>query len=207
MNDYDKDVPEFLRGGPPPVDHKRIEELQRNVYELGPMWLWLARRSLKENKKRIKRTRRNLRRDRAELKRLVEEARAQGYIIEDPPGSDSRKGGAVIENWPTKKYATVVIDPPWDYGAFPQKERRGYAARLPYTSMPLDEIKALPVGEIVADHAWIFVWTTHRFLVSALGCIENWGGALPMSFDLAKAVWSNAIQSTGVQQRVCHHGF
>src|SRR3990167_7921790 len=67
------------------------------------------------------------------------------------------------------KYRTIVVDPPWDYTGTTFREGAGhgkkYANReLPYPSMTLAEIAALPVADWAADDAVLFLWTTSRYL-------------------------------------------
>lgn len=77
----------------------------------------------------------------------------------------------------TPPYGTIVVDPPWDYpGGWPNfANRREDRAPLPYEAMPLDDIKALPVGELVRKegHAWL--WTTNRYLPDAFDVLSGWG--------------------------------
>ena len=72
-------------------------------------------------------------------------------------------------------YATIVADPPWHYGT-PQLPIPGAAAPrgLPYGSMSLSEIKALPVGGLATDGR-VFLWTTNRHLRHAWDVLEAWG--------------------------------
>jgi N6-adenosine-specific RNA methylase IME4 len=76
----------------------------------------------------------------------------------------------------TPPYATIVADPPWHYEqAYPQApQNNADAGRLPYSSMSLDEIRALPVGELGTD-ARCFLWTTNRHLRHAWSVLEAWG--------------------------------
>jgi N6-adenosine-specific RNA methylase IME4 len=79
-------------------------------------------------------------------------------------------------------YSTVVADPPWEYpdgfvtlsraagNTFYQ--RREY--NLPYPSMTLDEIAALPVDDLAGRNARLFLWTTNRWLPSAFEVIDAW---------------------------------
>ena len=74
-------------------------------------------------------------------------------------------------------YATVVVDPPWHYTKTnPDKSGDGYVGRsgLPYSSMSLDEIKALPVGDLVTDGR-CFLWVTNRYLRHGWDVLEAWG--------------------------------
>jgi N6-adenosine-specific RNA methylase IME4 len=73
-------------------------------------------------------------------------------------------------------YATIVVDPPWPYAKVnPDKDRENYrGGGLAYSSIDLDDIKALPVIELAADSR-LFLWTTNRYLRYAWSIIEAWG--------------------------------
>ena len=44
-----------------------------------------------------------------------------------------------------------------------------------YPTMVSDDIESLPVGDIAADDAILFLWVMNSELPLALRCIENWG--------------------------------
>ena len=82
------------------------------------------------------------------------------------------------------KYKTIVADPPWPIGNFPAwfaKERRSKRENeigmnpTPYKTMTLPEIERLPVGDIAADGAHLYLWTTDSFYEAALGVARAWG--------------------------------
>ncbi len=85
-------------------------------------------------------------------------------------------GSAVQPLQEMGRFATVVIDPPWPVSQS-TLYKNGRSAYKPwtYSRMPLAEIRALPVPEILADDAWVFLWTTNRFLPDALECLSHWG--------------------------------
>ncbi len=76
-------------------------------------------------------------------------------------------------------YRTIVADPPWHYGRMVGRTiggGAGWQARaLPYGSMTLDEIRALPVGDLAEKDARCFLWTTNRYLPDAFGVLDAWG--------------------------------
>ncbi len=88
----------------------------------------------------------------------------------------------------TGPYPTIVADPPWYYdstsapipaSADPNapaswRHKRAGKAGLGYSSMTLDEIKGLPVGDL-ADDSRLFLWTTNRYLWDARSVMESWG--------------------------------
>ncbi len=76
-------------------------------------------------------------------------------------------------------YSTIVADPPWHYDGFPPShwpgKRMDAKAEMPYSGMSLDEIKALPVKDLAASDACLFLWTTNRYLRDAFDVVKAWG--------------------------------
>jgi N6-adenosine-specific RNA methylase IME4 len=88
------------------------------------------------------------------------------------------------------KYATIVADPPWEYDeGFPQGpahgERRSTVG-LPYASLSVAAIAALPVADLAARSAWLFVWTTNKYLPDTFGIIRAWGFAYTQTLTWRK---------------------
>lgn len=90
------------------------------------------------------------------------------------------------------KYRTIVADPPWPYPegwpvgsingrAGQTATRRGEAfdvrrrKPLPYPSMMLAEIAAVPISELAQTDAHLYVWTTNRYLRDTFALIDGWG--------------------------------
>src|SRR5205814_6336138 len=51
----------------------------------------------------------------------------------------------------------------------------GYVSEIPYLTMTLDDIRALPVGELAESDAHLYLWTTNRFLEDAWSVARGWG--------------------------------
>jgi N6-adenosine-specific RNA methylase IME4 len=82
----------------------------------------------------------------------------------------------------TKRYRTIVADPPWEYEPFVSINRTAgkwsekVKKPLPYPSMTLDEIAALPVASVASDEGCrLFLWTTNRYLPEAFPILSGWG--------------------------------
>jgi N6-adenosine-specific RNA methylase IME4 len=88
------------------------------------------------------------------------------------------------------KYRTIVADPPWSYpegfasgNNNPHKKDRERGVpytgtkkvMLPYPSMELSEIAALPVGTLSDDDCRLFLWATNRYLPDAFNIVDSWG--------------------------------
>lgn len=90
------------------------------------------------------------------------------------------------------RYRTIVVDPPWEYAPWPVSssptaQNAQFAARrgipfdptlkkpLPYPSMTITEIKALPVRGLAAADAHLYLWTTAKYLWDAPAICRAWG--------------------------------
>jgi N6-adenosine-specific RNA methylase IME4 len=85
----------------------------------------------------------------------------------------------------TSVYPTVVVDPPWphaDSGArslstegFWAERHVGTRSVVPYERMTVEAIKALPVGDLAAKDAHLYLWTTNGFMRDAYEVLDAWG--------------------------------
>jgi N6-adenosine-specific RNA methylase IME4 len=66
-----------------------------------------------------------------------------------------------------------VADPPWHYDNRAQDVT--HRGRLPYQSMTLDDIRALPVEEQAEDDAALWLWTTNAHMEFAWDVARGWG--------------------------------
>lgn len=74
----------------------------------------------------------------------------------------------------TKKYKTILIDPPWPVD-FIRLKRRPNQVEMPYQVMTLEQISQLPVGDLADDECNLFCWTTQTYLPKTFSIIEGWG--------------------------------
>lgn len=77
-------------------------------------------------------------------------------------------------------YSTIVADPPWAYDeGWPEfNDRAGVEhtrRALPYSSMDVEAIAALPVAALAARDAHLYLWTTNRYLRASFAIVEAWG--------------------------------
>ena len=74
----------------------------------------------------------------------------------------------------TPPYSTIVADPPWGY------EKRSlpwsHQGKGPsYSLMALDDIKALPVADLAAEDAHLYLWAVLPMLAEAVDVVRAWG--------------------------------
>jgi N6-adenosine-specific RNA methylase IME4/ParB-like chromosome segregation protein Spo0J len=67
---------------------------------------------------------------------------------------------------PSGPFQVIVADPPWRYDS---------GGSLPYPTMDTDDIKAMPVRDIAADDAVLWLWATNAHLRVAFDVVEAWG--------------------------------
>ena len=87
----------------------------------------------------------------------------------------------IIETVPTiaeavelAKFATIVIDPPWDWGDEGDVDQLG-RARPTYKTMPLYELRELPVGDLADVDCHLYLWITNRSLPKGFDLLDAWG--------------------------------
>jgi len=79
----------------------------------------------------------------------------------------------------TPPYRTIVVDPPWPYEeGFPRGNTVAApraTVSLPYSAMSVKDISALPVDRLAGPEAWLFLWTTNKYLPHAFDLVKTWG--------------------------------
>jgi N6-adenosine-specific RNA methylase IME4 len=109
-----------------------------------------------------------------------EEPEEYGYLVEQMDRSGKVAGAfrrltvlrqakeldAVPADLPTGPFQVIVADPPWRYDS---------GNNLPYPTMDIEDIKAMPVEEIADDNAILWLWTTNAHLRVAFDVVEAWG--------------------------------
>ena len=73
---------------------------------------------------------------------------------------------------PAFQFDIIYADCPWSYDD--KKKNRGGAERH-YSTQSIDWIASLPVSQIAADNAVLFLWATWPTLPDAIAVIESWG--------------------------------
>ncbi len=61
------------------------------------------------------------------------------------------------------RYATIVADPPWEIPRYiAPGGRRAHATEVPYKMLSLEQIKSLPVENLAAEDAHLWLWSTRQ---------------------------------------------
>lgn len=67
-------------------------------------------------------------------------------------------------------FKTILADPPWDV-----EQKGGRGAATHYNLMTLDRIKKMPVADLAADDAHLWLWVTNATLRAGYDVAEAWG--------------------------------
>ena len=81
-----------------------------------------------------------------------------------------------------KKFGCIYADPPWQYG----NQTTRAATDNHYVTMTVDDIAAMPIGQLAADQCHLHLWTTNGFLVDALAILDRWGFEFKSTFIWVK---------------------
>lgn len=75
--------------------------------------------------------------------------------------------------YPDKQYKCLVIDPPWQYTL--RVDDDTHRNRIPYKSMTVREIAALPISELLEDSAYVWLWITNSHISYLPLMVGSWG--------------------------------
>src|SRR5215510_9358985 len=74
-----------------------------------------------------------------------------------------------------RRYAVIYADPPWHLEVYNEESGIEHAAANHYSTMSLDEIRALPIPSLASPDAALFMWTTVPHLRESFQVLDAWG--------------------------------
>jgi len=74
-----------------------------------------------------------------------------------------------------RRFATILADPPWQFLNKTGKIAPEHKRLSRYGTMKLDEIAGLPVGELSAPTAHLYLWCPNALLPDGLEVMKAWG--------------------------------
>lgn len=74
------------------------------------------------------------------------------------------------------RFATIVVDPPWDYTEEELSDMDAFGRALPtYVSMTTEQIMKTPVANFADEDCHIYLWITNRLLPRGFSLLKEWG--------------------------------
>ena len=95
-----------------------------------------------------------------------------------------------------RKYPVIYADPPWQYDHLVSVSRE---IENQYPTMSIEDICAMPVGDLTTPDAMLFLWAPPSFLHKGIRVIEAWGFAY-----LTSMVWDKQKIGMGYYARQQH---
>jgi N6-adenosine-specific RNA methylase IME4 len=74
-----------------------------------------------------------------------------------------------------RTFRTIYADPPWQFQNRTGKVAPEHKRLSRYPTMPLDEIKALPVAELAAAQSHLYLWVPNALLPEGIEVMRSWG--------------------------------
>jgi N6-adenosine-specific RNA methylase IME4 len=101
-------------------------------------------------------------------------------------------------------YEVLSVDPPWRFRTWSETNQAKSASRH-YDLMMIDDIKALPVGQLAQGDCLLLLWATAPMLPQALDCMKAWGFAYKSTMVWRKVTASGKVRmATGYWARSMH---
>jgi N6-adenosine-specific RNA methylase IME4 len=76
-----------------------------------------------------------------------------------------------------RRFGTVLADPPWQFQNRTGKIAPEHRRLSRYGTLTLDEISALPIGQITAPVSHVYLWVPNAMLPHGLAVLASWGFA------------------------------
>jgi len=80
-----------------------------------------------------------------------------------------------VSSFSVVRPATILADPPWQFSNRTGKMAPEHKRLERYPTMDLEEIKGMPVADIVADSAHLYLWIPNALLKEGIDVLESWG--------------------------------
>lgn len=130
--------------------------------------------------------------------RVRVENKPESKIVQLPPLSSNSDNDIFISDLAQlngKKFSCIYADPPWKYS------NQGTRASTDnhYSTMTVEEIAVLPIGELAEENCHLHLWTTNAFLFECPKIFAAWGFEFKSSF-----VWVKPQMGIGNYWRNSH---
>jgi N6-adenosine-specific RNA methylase IME4 len=103
-------------------------------------------------------------------------------LLGDNENTESVEPGALLHSLNNlhalghaQKFATVLADPPWRFDNKTGKVAPGHRRLNRYETLSFDEIEKLPIDEVTADIAHLYLWVPNALLPQGLSVMNAWG--------------------------------
>ena len=103
------------------------------------------------------------------------EAKSAGAIAETATSHNARLARDDLTRLSGRGFQTVLADPPWRFQNRTGKVAPEHQRLSRYDTMTTAEVCALPVADVVADAAHLYLWVPNALIADGLRVLESWG--------------------------------
>ena len=75
----------------------------------------------------------------------------------------------------SRRFSTLLVDSPWQFANRTGKIAPEHQRLSRYSTLKLDEIMALPIKDVVASMAHLYLWCPNALLPEGLSVMKAWG--------------------------------
>ena len=86
-----------------------------------------------------------------------------------------RDSAALLDFVGDQRFGTVLADPPWRFANRTGKMAPEHKRLSRYETMSIEEICALPVGDVARERAHLYLWVPNALLPWGLQALAAWG--------------------------------
>jgi N6-adenosine-specific RNA methylase IME4 len=83
--------------------------------------------------------------------------------------------GSLLAKADGRRFGAILADPPWQFQNKTGKVAPEHRRLSRYATLMLDDIKQLPVAQIAADVAHLYLWVPNALLPEGLAVMQAWG--------------------------------
>jgi len=81
---------------------------------------------------------------------------------------------SLLELVGSRRFSTILVDPPWQFANRTGKIAPEHRRLSRYATLTLDEIMALPISQIAASTAHLYLWCPNALLPEGLAGMKAW---------------------------------
>ena len=82
---------------------------------------------------------------------------------------------ALVQGKGNSKFGTVLADPPWRFANRTGKMAPEHKRLKRYETMSIEDICAMPIGDLTTDNSHLYLWCPNALLPWGLMVMEQWG--------------------------------
>ncbi|MDR2113620.1 MAG: S-adenosylmethionine-binding protein [Candidatus Accumulibacter sp.] len=86
-----------------------------------------------------------------------------------------QSAAADFANSVTGQFAAILADPPWQFQNRTGKMAPEHKRLSRYSTLTLDDIKAIPVAAAAAPASHLYLWVPNALLAEGLAVLQSWG--------------------------------